>query len=31
MKAIVIEGFGDPAATIQLRDLPEPAAPGPAR
>ena len=29
MKAIVIEGFGDPAATIQLRDLPEPAAPGP--
>ena len=29
MKAIVIEGFGDPAATIRLKDLPEPAAPGP--
>lgn len=28
MKAIVIEGFGDPAATIRLKDLPEPAAPG---
>jgi mitochondrial enoyl-[acyl-carrier protein] reductase / trans-2-enoyl-CoA reductase len=28
MKAIVIEGFGDPAATIRLQDLPEPAAPG---
>ncbi len=31
MKAIVIEGFGDPAATIRLVDQPEPAAPGPAR
>lgn len=29
MKAIVIEGFGDPAATIRLVDQPEPAAPGP--
>ncbi|MGU9978543.1 zinc-dependent alcohol dehydrogenase family protein [Phreatobacter sp. HK31-P] len=29
MKAIVIEGFGDPATTIHLKDLPEPAAPGP--
>lgn len=29
MKAIVIEGFGDPAATIRLKDMPEPAAPSP--
>jgi trans-2-enoyl-CoA reductase len=29
MHAIVIEGFGDPAATIRLRDMPEPPPPGP--
>ncbi len=29
MQAIVIEGFGDPAATIRLRDVPEPPPPGP--
>ncbi|WP_296577611.1 zinc-dependent alcohol dehydrogenase family protein [Phreatobacter sp.] len=29
MHAIVIEGFGDPAATIRLKDLPEPPSPGP--
>lgn len=29
MKAAVIESFGDPAATIQLKDMPEPAPPGP--
>ena len=29
MKAIVIEGFGDPAATIRLKDLAEPPPPGP--
>ncbi|MGL4290119.1 MAG: zinc-dependent alcohol dehydrogenase family protein [Phreatobacter sp.] len=27
MKAVVIEGFGDPAATIQLKDLPDPPPP----
>lgn len=27
MKAVVIEGFGDPAATIQLKDLPDPSPP----
>ncbi|MBL8571433.1 MAG: zinc-dependent alcohol dehydrogenase family protein [Phreatobacter sp.] len=27
MKAIVIEGFGDPADTIQLKDMPEPPPP----
>lgn len=29
MQAIVIEGFGDPAATIRLKDMPEPPPPGP--
>jgi NADPH:quinone reductase-like Zn-dependent oxidoreductase len=29
MQAIVIEGFGDPAATIRLRDMPEPPPPAP--
>ncbi|QCI64470.1 zinc-dependent alcohol dehydrogenase family protein [Phreatobacter stygius] len=29
MKAVVIEGFGDPAATIQLKDLPDPPPPAP--
>jgi NADPH:quinone reductase-like Zn-dependent oxidoreductase len=29
MKAIVINGFGDPASTIELTEIPEPAAPGP--
>jgi trans-2-enoyl-CoA reductase len=29
MKAIVIEGFGDPAATIQLKEQPAPPPPGP--
>ncbi|MDP2802744.1 MAG: zinc-dependent alcohol dehydrogenase family protein [Phreatobacter sp.] len=29
MHAIVIEGFGDPAATIRLKEMPEPAPPGP--
>lgn len=29
MQAIVIEGFGDPAATIHLRDMPEPPPPAP--
>lgn len=29
MHAIVIEGFGDPAATIRLKDMPEPPPPGP--
>jgi trans-2-enoyl-CoA reductase len=29
MQAIVIEGFGDPAATIRLTEMPEPPPPGP--
>jgi mitochondrial enoyl-[acyl-carrier protein] reductase / trans-2-enoyl-CoA reductase len=29
MKAVVIEGFGDPASTIELRDLPDPPPPAP--
>lgn len=29
MKAVVIEGFGDPAATIQLKDLADPPPPAP--